>query len=352
MILRKITPQYFGPFYSPCPITLTENLTILTGANDVGKSYALKAIDFFCNKVQAVEECVNVDRHGEFEGAWNDDPKVNISASLKITEHDRKITNQMHQYKPGDLVEARLALNKTGSGYHVAAVRRGNTRHSSGRSLAGGLPRVVYISHPEPIRNVINISKANSSEGELLKLAFGEKFSPSTLTSVGVHLRENLIARAEEEVNRKLQQMLPTGLALTIRMRNIGGDPKEIACYLVDEHAGYVPLSFRGSGISRTLGIMSHLLRESLGNIPTIILLDEPETSLHADAQHQLRRVLENVSLSPTIQVVYATHSPAMILSRRPDCIRVFKRASQSGKATTIVDETSYGENFQTVRVA
>ncbi len=82
------------------------------------------------------------------------------------------------------------------------------------------------------------------------------------------------------------------------------------------------------------------------------ILMDEPENSLHADAQHLLRKILEELGKNENIQVIYATHSPSMINSVNPKGVRLLKRASINDKATTIIDNNPIKENFSPIRVS
>ncbi len=41
MILKSIKPKYIGPFYQNCEIKIEKDLTVITGANDTGKSVLL-----------------------------------------------------------------------------------------------------------------------------------------------------------------------------------------------------------------------------------------------------------------------------------------------------------------------
>ena len=82
----------------------------------------------------------------------------------------------------------------------------------------------------------------------------------------------------------------------------------------------------------------------------TCILYDEPETSLHADSQHMLRRILEELGRDPMIQVIYVTHSPSMINTMRPGAIRLISRVESDGKATSIIENAAFDHNYIGVR--
>jgi hypothetical protein len=136
------------------------------------------------------------------------------------------------------------------------------------------------------------------------------------------------------------------------RFHEVGGDGKAIGITLVDGVQGYVEVGLRGTGVRRLLSLMGLLLQQVNPEEQTVLLLDEPETSLHADAQHQLRRTLEGLGSNPRVQVVYATHSPAMVNPAYPDRVRVFCRQTSGEIGTSKVENLSHGENFQQVRVS
>ena len=65
-----------------------------------------------------------------------------------------------------------------------------------------------------------------------------------------------------------------------------------------------------------------------------ILLLDEPGLGLHAAAQADLLRFIDK-RLAPEHQVIYTTHSPFMINSKRPERIRTVEDVDQQGTKVT-----------------
>ena len=63
---------------------------------------------------------------------------------------------------------------------------------------------------------------------------------------------------------------------------------------------------------------------------PLILLLDEPGLSLHATAQHDLLRFI-NERLAPKHQVIFTTHSPFMIDPHNFQCVRTVVDDPQTG---------------------
>lgn len=70
--------------------------------------------------------------------------------------------------------------------------------------------------------------------------------------------------------------------------------------------------SDRSDGFQWYLSFYSALLSEVSPTAPAVMLLDNPGLELHSDGQRDIKRFLEE-KLPSTTQVLYVTHSPAMI---------------------------------------
>ena len=352
MRLRSISPRHFGPFSAPAKIKIDEQVTVFTGPNDSGKSYALQAIKLLCQKSACEERHVNIDRIGQFSGPWSEDPDVSISAEFEITEqaiHSRAVRGNL---QAGDLVQIRFLLNKRGNGYEIVGIKRGANKVANTGVSIKTLPKVVEYTADEAIGSSIELANMSPAELRVLKIGFGAEFTAATIQSLTTTSRANRVRGAEETLNEKLRSFFPKEMSHEFRLIDIGGEGKKIAVSLADVSRTVSPIDFRGTGVKRLLGLMGVLLNEATSSDQTIILIDEPEISLHADAQHQLRKTLEGMAKNPRIQVVYATHSPSMLNPAHPDRVRVFSRARHDDTATTKVATLTYAENFQHVRVS
>jgi ABC-type phosphate/phosphonate transport system ATPase subunit len=129
------------------------------------------------------------------------------------------------------------------------------------------------------------------------------------------------------------------------------GDFESIHIGLKDGDGGYTEFGQRGTGLQKVVTLLGQLAAENIGAFPSVILLDEPENSLHADAQHALRRFLEILAETENIQVVYSTHSPAMINPLRPETVRLLKQEQAvDGNPTTKYYNKSVWNDFGQVR--
>jgi len=352
MILRSITLQHFGGFFEPAKIDLEPDLTVFTGPNDTGKSCALNAIRILCTRQKFAESDVHKDRFGKHQGTWDTDPDVAIFATIEITEDTIKDRHIGGVQKAGDIIQLRYQGNTHSHGYKIQKIRRNNVAVSANSLSIGSLSTIAQLKPGSEVRSSINLTSMNPAEDQLLKLAFGSQFTPSALIGLSQAARSQRLDRAGASLNGRLKMFFPRALPFEFKLYEIGSDGKSIGVSLVDHVQGYVEVGLRGTGIRRLLSLMTLLLQDVNPEECTIVLLDEPETSLHADAQHQLRRTLEQLASNPKIQVVYATHSPCMVNPAHPERVRIFSRRLVGEVGTSKVMSLPHGESFQEVRVS
>lgn len=87
--------------------------------------------------------------------------------------------------------------------------------------------------------------------------------------------------------------------------------------------------AFAGSGESAVLLLVHEV---SKAQPQSLLLLDEPETSLHPGAQQKLVEYLADLCLKKKIQIVFCTHSPVLIENLPKEAIKVFTPNSVTGK--------------------
>lgn len=91
----------------------------------------------------------------------------------------------------------------------------------------------------------------------------------------------------------------------------------------------------------RALSLKMMCLRES------IILIDEPEISLHPNWQNNILRVYQNIAKDGNNQLIIATHSPQIISSTRNESLRVLVKNDVNIEVKTF--EKSYGAEIEEV---
>lgn len=88
--------------------------------------------------------------------------------------------------------------------------------------------------------------------------------------------------------------------------------------------------AFAGSGEFAVINIVHRL---SIAQEKSLILLDEPEVSLHPGAQEKLATFIIDITLRKKHQIVFATHSPSMLNLLPNDAIKLFREANNNGIA-------------------
>jgi len=97
-----------------------------------------------------------------------------------------------------------------------------------------------------------------------------------------------------------------------------------------NKHRVTVPFDERSRGFVWFFSFLTALKKLSEDHKQLIILLDEPGLNLHASAQADLLRFIEDV-LSENHQIIYTTHSPFMIDSQHIERVRTVEDIANAG---------------------
>ena len=349
VILKSISPRNFGPFAIETTLQLDTEVTVLTGPNDAGKSLALRAIEILCTEKTIDGHEVNRDRTGEFKGKWNDDVEIACVGVFETTDADLQKRGLPRGTTAGSAITVQRRFN-TPQG-QVTEIADGKTRVNPQVPFTNP-PRILKLPLPTEVRQEINLGEMTDAESQLIKLGFGPEFTLEQHKGLDQISRSFRIDEAQHRLNEKLRRILPSTMPLRFKLLEVAAKPELLGIGLIDEHQGYAPLGSRGSGVRRLLNVMGALLRLNADDGHTIVLYDEPEISLHADAQHTLRRLLEGIASHPNVQVVYTTHSPAMVNTMRPQSIRILERQRLNEKAVSLFVTNAFRENYSMVRTS
>src|SRR5208282_2791506 len=92
-----------------------------------------------------------------------------------------------------------------------------------------------------------------------------------------------------------------------------------------DTYGNRIPPSARSDGFQWYLSFYSALTADAASGGERVLLLDNPGLELHSDGQHDVKRFLEQKQ-SQNTQVIYVTHSPAMVDPYRLEQVRKVER--------------------------
>ncbi len=349
MILKQLKITGFRPFYNEATLRIEPDITVLTGANDTGKSAVLDIIKRLSFGGTSLQDDANRDFVRHSSKPWNEDTAIYSIATYAISE----LGNYL---QPRQAIEqgweAEIRLRFTTDALDMVAIRDNNRNPISvTHASLTRRPKAVDLSEQEEIRTVVTQSNINPSENKLLELAFGHNYW-NRLEALDRTGRNDMRDGANEILNSRLSAVKPEALAIDFYIDFAEDDPLEIQIGVRDKLNSRAPLHVRGSGYQKLVRLMFTLLTIDFQSEHAVLIYDEPENSLHADAQHSFRQVLESFSEHSRIQVLYATHSSAMINPSRPESLRLLSReAIDSRIATTRIDNKPYVDgNFQSVR--
>ena len=346
MKIEWIRISNFGPFLGGHTLELEPDVTVLTGANDVGKSCLLDLLALVCSGTNAGSHQVNVERAGTADGGLNDRGMcVEIVATVQPGEALGRLpgTRAEVNVQTGDKLTLVRAL---GPGHHLIATKV--LRPGAEQPVSSGpmKPWQVIRLPGQDFRATVPLGQPRDSEAVLLRHTLGPDFAQ--LPSRAAPNWKALVRGKESEISAWLEALLPPEMHIRVHLTP---EANAIHVSVQDGLGTGVSLDSRGGGVRKMLAILGPLLEAQLAKAPTLVLLDEPENSLHADAQHCLRAFLEQIGRQPLVQVVYATHSPSMINNLREKSVRVLRREKGPEGPTSAIGNLDGGhDNFAPVR--
>ena len=191
----------------------------------------------------------------------------------------------------------------------------------------------------EPMDNALDPEELKSLElGRNLLLTVGE-VDPQSLVELsrGIDRKhDGYVGGLLEGVNRQLERKLnfrrywaqDRDFSLKVSTRD-----RELVFVISDRTGTVYTFSERSSGLRYFLSylIQAQIHRPSSGR-ESILLMDEPDTYLSAEAQQDLMRVFRDLAepedgVEP-IQVVYVTHSPFLLDKNHSERIRVLEKGT------------------------
>jgi predicted ATPase len=175
-----------------------------------------------------------------------------------------------------------------------------------------------------------------------VKEALKEK--ETDLENITKYVEKEVQAIAQKTID-KLNEMDPN---LASRLRPQFTPPNWASVFkinLIDDHD--VPINKRGSGVRRL--ILLNFFRAKAEQLATkkgaqniIYAIEEPETSQHPNNQKMLVQAFYDLSDQPKCQVIITTHTPVMARLLPASCIRYIEIKEDRSRAIHQQDEETY----------
>ena len=152
--------------------------------------------------------------------------------------------------------------------------------------------------------------------------------------------------KRNDEITEALQKFIKDtfdGLELSITYSHIDEDDN---IYFQNKNNEKFKINQLSTGEKTLLSKVLYLFFQDYKD--KVILIDEPELSLHPSWQNKVLKIYENFAKANNCQVIIATHSPHIIASADNKYIR-FLEKDQEGKISVINDIQAYGRDIEWV---
>ncbi|MDF1687888.1 MAG: AAA family ATPase [Parvibaculaceae bacterium] len=222
------------------------------------------------------------------------------------------------------------------------------------RHLATKVPKFFYYSEYSslpskvPIRTLLDADPDTLDENDQTALALLQlaEFEKDHLLDTDYETRKRELENVANELTQDVLQYWSTNknlrvlIDLTLQTQDVQNGKSTVVNELLvrmqdDQHMLSLPFDERSSGFRWFFSFLTAFSRYEFDDTPVIILLDEPALGLHARAQKDFLRFIEE-RLSKRCQVIYTTHSPFMIEPSKLERTRLVEDKGQElGSVTT-----------------
>lgn len=340
MIVSKVHINAYKSIHS-LSLDLDNNITVLIGPNESGKTNILKAIEHF------KPECpLTTDLTCQFSPFYDNNKTPQIS--LELTNFTRDEQAKLGKLFDGFKTADRLILRREGPEPKDYKIQSNSKILSIGdiQPFFKFLPKILYFEDISVLRDrididsLMNTSKDSMTEKNLLKIG--------GVDDVPVIFEDSTRGRrvAEEagrEITRRIREVWTQEPSLEIKLRVNG---KFLYIDFSDATRVYDTPETRSRGFLWYLSFYINFIAATNAAKANeyLFLFDEPGVHLHPSGQKDLSHLLDELSVKN--QLIYTTHSPFMINREYPERVKLVNKDPKG----TQVDNESYRENWKPLR--
>ena len=347
MILKSILVRDYKNIRNSGEVRIEDDVTCLVGKNESGKSATLQAL-YRLNPLGS--------GHPETFSGLRDYPRRHyradreriaatrpITAVFELGDEDVRAVEDAHG--EGVLASRSVTVARTYENELVwEAEARGDLASPVRDVLRERLPAFLYFDEYSVMAGRISIPRLQAGDGRGLEP--GERTALALLRSAAGDLRgftetgyEERKISLEAAANRITDDVLrywsqDPDLSVEFDLDSVGkgaGAEAQFIDVRVRNRRHRITLNFseRSRGFTWFFSFLA-MLSGFGGPRRMVLLLDEPGLGLHAEAQYDLRRFIDE-RLAPVHQVVYTTHSPFMIPSTALRRVRTLEDRKEKG---------------------
>ncbi|MEM0543326.1 AAA family ATPase [Flavobacterium sp. j3] len=315
-------------------IHFNEDLNILTGVNNSGKTTVLEALSLWQECFSKLVTEAKRGEKGYKRGDYVLGPSYNKyfpfneinsvrSPNFDDIFHDRNKKNKIllsvtFVDEDGDELCIPFKISSSGNNYVIELNGYSGYNHQKLNDYFAFLPEPISLIYSTPVAQ-INLDEDFVTDPiikEQLLIRKSDTVLRNRLYRIIGGLDSALNASFQSDLNYVLYN---SDKKIDFRIdTNIQKDAKAIICFRVGAKDVYKDLSLLGSGTLQIIGI---LLNIHLANVDkkdlNIVLLDEPDSHIHRDIQKRLLDVFNKYRKG--LQTFITTHNESLIRSAAPN---------------------------------
>lgn len=299
--------------------------SIIVGKNNSGKSNILKAIDLVLG-----EKYIKLTKNDFYNGDENREIKIKLTFTDLTPEEITKIESNITYGGKGGIpaeelkyylrtekriaIEAILKLNHISKNLYIAGIHYKYLSNGI-RDLIVSTFYIPAVREPGNILKVTEYSFLNKLLSMMYKQADpAQKKALEDALSKATEKCGEMFGVYEQELDRITKSIIEhNGLKLSMLPSDSNSLYKKLEILLDDGFE--TELDFKGSGIQSIIIISLFKLYSDLKAENGLLLIEEPESFLHPQANRHMAKMLSDFCDKDNIQLILTTHSPNYLQS-------------------------------------
>ena len=312
--LDKLKIKNFRIFKKETEVPFSKKISLIIGANGLGKTSILDAIDMFCND----DEYCNELNYSDFS---NNNVNENLECHFHFQEL-KKANWLEKRYKLYRNINSNVFQPSFTNAGHTFGPRDGKMENFN-KEYIKEIPKVIYFGKNRLAKIKNNFNSPIMLLFKTLNFLYNkniEKTDKNNETDLFLQQKqwkEDKIIQLSHHSNDDSDKIDIEQLLKSID-KNIGieflskTEPWNNAYFVKKEGDANIPLSKSGSGFELIIALLLLIKIETKRNKDEkiLLLIDEPELSLHPDYQQKL--IDELLKLQNT-QIILTSHSPTFV---------------------------------------
>jgi predicted ATP-dependent endonuclease of OLD family len=317
-------------------VSFNSDYCTISGPNNAGKSSIVRMVDYLFRSSESRAPYFGPPQYPEYSDnitKWiQEDDDIYLSYKIQASRKDDRglfqyLEKTANTQKDDLIIEVSFTISNDEKEKILVTVDGKRFERYDARELIRKIRslRTLYVHDPSHLDRNYLFRQAHFGEAHFLRLSNSERQELHQSESTLNRKIKRLAKRHKEEINDylgKLQDKYEVEFTTLdeLSSRHI---PVGINLKLKDIE---VSLPDWGSGTqnrTRIIMLLIQALRQSNQEaederVRPIVLIEEPESFLHPQAQAEFGRMLNDISEETGLQIIVATHSPFMLNQKNP----------------------------------